>query len=130
MGGLSVLSTWDVLIHLFVVLGAFFLGLWHRQGHTRGLWGRTALLAVLLVVPAALIYLPFYLGFRSQAGPPLLLPLVLRPPRPAPPALLLWPCPFSHPTPTPTRPLAVLAVAGFFQTNNNTSHFSLPAAAS
>jgi YYY domain-containing protein len=81
LGGLSFLNTWDVLIHLFVVLGAFFLGLWHRQGHTRGLWGRTALLAVSLVVPAALIYLPFYLGFRSQAGPPFLLPMLMRPTR-------------------------------------------------
>ena len=81
LGGLSFLNTWDVLIHLFVVLGAFFLGLWHRQGHTRGLWGRTALLAVLLVVPAALISLPFYLGFRSQAGPPFLLPMLMRPTR-------------------------------------------------
>ena len=81
LGGLSFLNTWDVLIHLFVVLGAFFLGLWQRQGHTRGLWGRTALLAVLLVVPAALLYLPFYLGFRSQAGPPFLLPMLMQPTR-------------------------------------------------
>jgi uncharacterized membrane protein len=81
LGGLSFLNTWDVLIHLFVVLGAFFLGHWQRQGHTRGLWGRTALLAVSLVIPAALIYLPFYLGFRSQAGPPFLLPLLMRPTR-------------------------------------------------
>jgi uncharacterized membrane protein len=81
LGGLSFLNTWDVLIHLFVVLGSFFLGHWHRQGDTRGLWGRTALLAVTLVVPAALIYLPFYLGFRSQAGPPFLLPMLMRPTR-------------------------------------------------
>ena len=81
LGGLSFLNTWDVLIHLFVVLGAFFLGLWQRQGNTRGLWGRTALLAVVLVVPAALLYLPFYLGFRSQAGPPFLLPMLMRPTR-------------------------------------------------
>ena len=81
LGGLSFLNTWDVLIHLFVVLGAFFLGHWQRQGHTRGLWGRTALLAVLLVVPAALLYLPFYLGFRSQAGPPFLLPMLMQPTR-------------------------------------------------
>ena len=81
LGGLSFLNTWDVLIHLFVVLGAFFLGHWQRQRHTRGLWGRTALLAVLLVVPAALLYLPFYLGFRSQAGPPFLLPMLMQPTR-------------------------------------------------
>ena len=35
----------------------------------------------LLVVPAALLYLPFYLGFRSQAGPPFLLPMLMQPTR-------------------------------------------------
>ncbi len=36
---------------------------------------------MLLVVPAALLYLPFYLGFRSQAGPPFLLPMLMQPTR-------------------------------------------------
>ena len=81
LGGLSFLNTWDVGIHLFVVLGAFFLAGWRRQRHTRGLWGRTALMAVLLVAAAFALYLPFYLGFRSQAGPPFLLPMLMRPTR-------------------------------------------------
>ena len=81
LGGLSFLNTWDVGIHLFVVLGAFFLGGWRRQGHTRGLWGQAALLAVLLAAAAFVLYLPFYLGFRSQAGPPFLLPMLMRPTR-------------------------------------------------
>ncbi len=81
LGGLSFLNTWDVGIHLFVVLGAFFLGGWRRQGHTRGLWGQAALRAVLLVAAAFVLYLPFYLGFRSQAGPPFLLPMLMRPTR-------------------------------------------------
>ena len=50
LGGLSFLNTWDVLIHLFVVLGAFWLGHRQRQGHGRGLFGQTALLAGLSCV--------------------------------------------------------------------------------
>lgn len=81
VGGLSFLNTWDVLIHLFIVLGAFFLAGWYRQGHTNHLFSRTALAGVLLIVPAILLYLPFYLGFRSQAAPPFLLPMLMRPTR-------------------------------------------------
>ena len=81
LGGLSFLNTWDVAIYLFLVLGAWFVAQWFRQGATEGLWGRAALVGVLLVVPAALLYLPFYLGFRSQAGPPFLLPFLMRPTR-------------------------------------------------
>ena len=81
LGGLSFLNTWDVLIHLFVILGAFFLARWHGQGHSRALWARAALMGVLLVAAAVVLYLPFYLGFRSQAGPPFLLPMLMRPTR-------------------------------------------------
>ena len=79
LGGLSFLNTWDVLIHLFVVLGAYFLAHWVRG--SRGVVERAVLMALLLVIPAALLYLPFYLGFRSQAGPPFLLPMLMRPTR-------------------------------------------------
>lgn len=81
LGGLSFLNTWDVLIHLFVILGAFWLGGYVRQGNARELWGRAAALAVLLVAAVVLLYLPFYLGFRSQAGAPFLLPMLMRPTR-------------------------------------------------
>ena len=81
LGGLSFLNTWDVAIHLFLVVGAFFLGHWLRAGTTRGLWGRAALLGVSLVAAAVVLYLPFYLGFRSQAGAPFILPFLMQPTR-------------------------------------------------
>lgn len=81
LGGLSFLNTWDVLIHLFVVLGAFWLGAWAGAGERRGLFAQTLVIAVLMVISAVVLYLPFYLGFRSQAGPPFLLPMLLRPTR-------------------------------------------------
>lgn len=81
LGGLSFLNTWDVLIHLFVVLGAFTLAQWRRAGWSGQLLIKTFYLALLLVIPAILIYLPFYFGFRSQAGAPFLLPMLNQPTR-------------------------------------------------
>ncbi len=81
LGGLSFLNTWDVLIHLFVVVGAFLLAGWYKRGWSGALLVQTVLVAVALVIPAALLYLPFYLGFRSQAAPPFLLPMLMRPTR-------------------------------------------------
>lgn len=81
LGGLSFLNTWDVLIHLFVVLGAFLLARWQRYGWDWRLPRQTLWMAVLLAAPAIVLYLPFYLGFRSQAGPPFLLPMLMRPTR-------------------------------------------------
>lgn len=90
VGGLSFLNTWDVLIHLFLVLGAYFLGSWYRQRNARFLVGRTALVGLALIIPAALLYLPFYLGFRSQAAPPFLLPMLMRPTRLAHYLTIFW----------------------------------------
>ncbi|MCL4263874.1 MAG: hypothetical protein KJ069_11695 [Anaerolineae bacterium] len=81
LGGLSFLNTWDVLIHLFVVLGAFFLAQWRSRGWSSEIVVKTFYLALLLVIPAVLFYLPFYFGFRSQAGAPFLLPMLNRPTR-------------------------------------------------
>ncbi|MDV7391014.1 DUF2298 domain-containing protein, partial [Arthrospira platensis SPKY1] len=83
LGGLSFLNTWDVLIHLFVMLGAFVLAQWGGQGWRWDgrFFQQVVMLAGLLVVGAALLYLPFYLGFRSQAGAPYLLPMLMRPTR-------------------------------------------------
>ncbi|HNR96235.1 MAG TPA: DUF2298 domain-containing protein [Anaerolineae bacterium] len=66
LGALGFLNTWDLPIHLFVICGAFLVGqraLRNEQwlGHTIGFTGA-------LLVPAVLLYLPFYLGFQSQAG--------------------------------------------------------------
>lgn len=82
LGGLSFLNTWDVLIHLFVLLGVYVLALWRRAGRWRSDWlAQAAGMALILVVPAILLYFPFYLGFRSQAGAPYLLPFLMRPTR-------------------------------------------------
>lgn len=81
LGGLSFLNTWDVLIHLFVVLGAFLLAGAYQHGWRRSLLVQTIAVAGLIIVPAILLYLPFYLGFRSQTAPPFLLPMLMQPTR-------------------------------------------------
>jgi YYY domain-containing protein len=82
LGGLSFLNTWDVLIHLFVIVGAFTLAQWRTSGRWRSEILRQSLtLGLILVVMAIVLYLPFYLGLRSQAAPPYLLPMIMRPTR-------------------------------------------------
>ena len=81
LGGLAFLNTWDVLIHLFVILGAFLLARWRDEGWNSHILTQTIFVAVLLLIPAFLLYLPFFLGFRSQAGAPYLLPMFMRPTR-------------------------------------------------
>ncbi len=81
LGGLSFLNTWDVLIHLFVLIGAFTIAQWHRNSWHWGILTQALTLALMLVVAAVLLYFPFYLGFRSQAGPPFVLPMLMRPTR-------------------------------------------------
>jgi YYY domain-containing protein len=82
LGGLSFLNTWDVLIHMFIIVAAFMLALWRRVGHWhKGILRQGISLAILLVIGSLILYLPFYMGFRSQAGPPFLLPMIMRPTR-------------------------------------------------
>ncbi len=66
LGAMGFLNAWDLPIYLLVVVGAFFLGQ-RAQQHEDWLWGTLAFGAA-VAVPAALLYLPFYLGFQSQAG--------------------------------------------------------------
>jgi YYY domain-containing protein len=81
LGGLAFLNTWDFLIHLFIILGAFFLARWRDEGWNLRILTQTFFVAGLLLIPAILLYLPFFLGFRSQAGAPYLLPMLMRPTR-------------------------------------------------
>jgi YYY domain-containing protein len=82
IGGLSFLNTWDVLIHLFVVAGAVVLAQWRDEGHWRyGFMAHGVLVGASMALFAVLLYLPFYLGFRSQAGAPYLLPMLMQPTR-------------------------------------------------
>lgn len=59
LGGLGFLNTWDFPIYLFVVVAAFALASHHRN---------SLLFALLLAVGGFALYLPFWLGFRSQAA--------------------------------------------------------------
>lgn len=82
IGGLSFLNTWDVLIHLFVLAGAYALGRWRAEGRlSEQTWLEAAGLGVGLALASYLLYLPFYLGFSSQAGAPFILPMLMRPTR-------------------------------------------------
>lgn len=68
LGALGFLNTWDMPVYLLVWLAAYGLGRW-RAG-----WGGRRGLRDLAVAGGAvglsciLLYLPFYLGFQSQAG--------------------------------------------------------------
>ena len=66
LGALGFLNTWDLPIHLVVVLAAFLVGQ-RVHGNERWLLS-TVLFALSIAVPAIALYLPFYLGFQSQAG--------------------------------------------------------------
>ncbi len=82
IGGLSFLNTWDVLIHLFILTLAWLLGQQRVAGRWHGaIWRQAGALGLGLAAASFLLYLPFYIGFRSQAGPPFLLPMLMRPTR-------------------------------------------------
>jgi YYY domain-containing protein len=66
LGALGFLNTWDFPIHLSVVLAAFVAGQLVRR--RSDWWLCSGLFALSISVPAVLLYLPFYVGFQSQAG--------------------------------------------------------------
>ena len=69
MGGLSFLNTWDFPIYLgltVVALGAALAQ--QRRAVDATVMGRSLVLGALLAVAGIVLYLPFYLGFQSQAG--------------------------------------------------------------
>jgi len=66
LGALSFLNTWDFPIYLFIFVAALFLR--HYLVHGEKDWTEPVLLAGWVTVPGILLYLPFYIGFRSQAG--------------------------------------------------------------
>jgi uncharacterized membrane protein len=75
LGGLAFLNTWDVLIAGALIVFSYALAQAHRQnaegGEAGWNWERIAdifLLGVPAVIAAFLMYLPFYIGFDSQAG--------------------------------------------------------------
>lgn len=68
VGGMAFLNTFEILTSLAVVLGAYLLVRVRGRGWNGERLIELVELAVLLAVLAGLAYLPFYLGFSSQAG--------------------------------------------------------------
>ncbi len=80
LGGLAFLNTWDFPIYWALLVGVFLV----RTAQARGAWTwdsvrRPLGLGVLLAVLGVLAYVPFYLGFQSQASG--LLPNLFNPTR-------------------------------------------------
>jgi len=68
LGGLAFLNTWDILAFATLVLGAFMLARVRARGWS---WARLEeffALAIPLGILSVILYLPFYLGFSSQAS--------------------------------------------------------------
>ncbi len=79
LGGLAFLNTWDILPIAALIVGAYILQRVKDDGWS---WSRLEdafLLGIPLAVTAFLLYLPFYIGFSSQAGG--LLPNLINPTR-------------------------------------------------
>ncbi len=68
LGGLAFMNTWDFLIYLALVCGAFVLARVHDEGWRVERLEEFFALALPLGVTSILLYLPFYFGFSSQAG--------------------------------------------------------------
>jgi YYY domain-containing protein len=68
LGGLAFLNTWDILIGATLIVAAYVFTQVKKDGWN---WHRLEdafMLGLPLVIVSILIYLPFYLGFSSQAG--------------------------------------------------------------
>ncbi|RLC80681.1 MAG: hypothetical protein DRI81_03925 [Chloroflexi bacterium] len=71
LGGLGFLNTWDFPIYLFIVAAAYTLAHSRITPHASRLTFyalRFTLLFIPLLVVGIILYLPFWLGFQSQAG--------------------------------------------------------------
>jgi YYY domain-containing protein len=66
LGALGFLNTWDFPIYLLVVTAAVALG--RARGGSPGWLGEALVAGVGLGVLGGILYLPFYVGFRSQAS--------------------------------------------------------------
>jgi uncharacterized membrane protein len=75
LGALAFLNIWDFPIYLSLLLGAVLAMSWHEPA--RRVLGRLAATAIGLASCAVILYLPWYITFRSQAGG--ILPNVLYP---------------------------------------------------
>lgn len=80
LGALGFLNTWDFPIYLGVTVLVYAVGCYAAGGQiNRELIRRTVTLGVALLLAGVFFYLPFYVGFSSQAGG--VLPYLLPPTR-------------------------------------------------
>jgi YYY domain-containing protein len=80
LGALGFLNTWDFPIYLSLVVLAYGAALSTRTGERpREILQKMVVLGVSLTLAGVLLYLPFYIGFSSQAGG--ILPYLLPPTR-------------------------------------------------
>jgi uncharacterized membrane protein len=69
LGALAFLNTWDFPIYWLVFLVAYGLGQWDRYGRFNWPFFRdVGLTGAAVALLGFLLYLPFYIGFQSQAG--------------------------------------------------------------
>ncbi len=69
LGGLAFLNTWDFPIYWLIFVAAYGLGRWVCYGGWRwALLRDVALTGGAVALLGFLLYLPFYVGFQSQAG--------------------------------------------------------------
>ncbi|MBN1303837.1 MAG: hypothetical protein JXA13_05325 [Anaerolineales bacterium] len=71
LGGIAFLNTWDILVAMALVAGAYVLSQVRIDGWSWKRMGDFLLFSIPVGVLAFLLYLPFYLGFSSQAGGPM-----------------------------------------------------------
>lgn len=84
LGGLAFLNTWDILALTAVLLGAFLIRRVSKKGWSWARLEELLTLAFPIGLLCVLFYLPFFLGFSSQAGG--LLPNLVSPTR----GIQLW----------------------------------------
>ncbi len=68
LGSLGFLNTWDFPVYVALFCGAYALLRYQQEGWSWWRLGEFIGLGVALGLAGAVLYLPFYLGFSSQAG--------------------------------------------------------------
>ncbi len=69
LGALGFLNTWDFPIYLLVYVAAYGLGRWKQVGRLDWpVWRDVGVRGGVVAILGFLFYLPFYVGFQSQAG--------------------------------------------------------------
>ncbi len=68
LGGLAFLNTWDFPIYVLLFCSAYALLQYKKEGWSWRWVGEFVILGIAVGVVGAVLYLPFYVGFASQAG--------------------------------------------------------------